>query len=271
MADSRFWLVGVLVLLLGCPGGLIGDDDSGGADDDAGDDDAGDDDAAPDCSGGPGVEPGPHFLEAAGESAWFFVPPGLPPCAPLFLFGHGGASPGGTSPEGMWTDGPHTDLVPLADERDFVVMVPFLEDAPTTDHPWSTLDVGPMEQMIAAVAADVDIDRHRVIFAGVSAGGVMAAYWGLYEPEVPSHFGVFAAGFGGQIEYPPQDPDPMRPFLVGHDPDDELAPYSLSEEFVAVLTDHGFDVTFIDTDVGGNGHGWAPGVTEATLEWWLGP
>jgi len=241
------------------------DDDSAAGDDDAGDDDTGE----PHCSGGSGIDPGYQFMTVAGESCWLFVPQSLQACAPLFLFGHGGNTPGGSLQDGMWNDLPNTGLPVFAEQHGFVLLVPFVEDVQHTNHGWSLQDVATMESMIDTVAAGVDIDHDHLLFAGTSAGGVMAAYWGLWEPGYLSHVGVLASGYGYQVEYPPQDPDPKHPFFVGHDPDDEIAPYSLSVEFTEDLLAHGHDVLFVDTDVGGNGHGWAPPVTEQILQWWL--
>lgn len=245
------------------------DDDSSSVDDDddmlPGDDD---DDAASNCSGGSGWPAGPQFLEAAGESYWVYVPTSPPPCMPLFLFGHGGNAPGG-GVDGMWNDLPGTNLPALAEQHGFVFMVPFVQDVDHTTHGWSALDVTAMEAMIEAAAAQADIDLGHVLFAGTSSGGVMAMYWGLYDPDALTHVGVMSAGFGYQVVYPDPDPDPKLPFFLGHDPDDEMAPYSLSEEAAAELEAHGHDVTFEDTDVGGNGHGWHPSVSEQILAWWL--
>ena len=272
------------LLVVGCDqsGTLPDDDDATAGDDDAADDDdssstdddddtipGDDDDASADCSGGSGWPSGPQFLEVMGESYWVYVPSSPPPCMPLFLFGHGGNAAGGGAEGGMWNDLPHTNLPSLAESEGFVFMVPFVEDVHHTTHGWSADDVAPMEAMIEEAAARADIDLDHVIFAGTSAGGVMAMYWGLYFPDSLSHVGVLSAGFGGQVPYPDPEPDPKLPFFLGHDPDDEMAPYSLSEEAAVELEAHGHEVTFEDTDVGGNGHGWHPSVSEQILAWWL--
>ncbi len=276
MRWTASWML--LLLVFGCNGqGTIPDDDddvTADDDDSATDDDdddssaADDDDAAPDCSGGSGWPAGPQFLTISGESLWVYVPSAMPPCMPLFLFGHGGNAPGG-GVDGMWNDLPNTNLPALAEQDGFVLMVPFVEDVDHTTHGWSAGDVAPMEAMIEEAAARADIDRDHVLYAGTSSGGVMASYWGLYFPDSLSHVGVMSAGFGGQVPYPDPEPDPKLPFFLGHDPDDEMAPYSLSEEAAAELEAHGHEVRFEDTDVGGNGHGWHPSVSEQILAWWL--
>ncbi len=251
----------------------VGDDDVTDDDDDVTDDDdtgSDDDDTAPaNCSGGSGIHPGYQFMEVDGASCWLYVPETVIDCAPLFLFGHGGNVAGGSLDDGMWNDQAHTDLPEAADQHGFVVLVPFVQDQAQTTHNWTLLDVFTMELMIDEVTVGVDIDLDHVLFAGTSAGGVMAAYWGLWEPDHLSQVGVLSSGYGYQVEYPMVEPDPKLPFFVGHDPDDQVAPYFLSEDFTEDLLARGHEVHFVDTDVGGNGHGWNPTVTDQILDWWL--
>ncbi len=243
-----------------------GDDDTG--DDDTGDDDTGDDDDTPDCSGGSGAATGGQFLTVAGDSTWLYVPATVMPCAPLVLFGHGGQSPGGYA-NGNWMDMLQTNLPAEADARGFALMVPYLEDAQSVQHTWYTTDVDAMDQMIDETAALLDVDRSAVMFVGQSAGGHMAAYYGLYNPGKLDRSAVVSAGLGAYFDYPDSEPDPKLPFFVAHDPNDDIVPYSYSENLASELADHGHEYVFEDYSLGGNGHGWSQELTTDILDWWL--
>lgn len=221
------------------------------------------------CSGGVG-EAGYGFYEAGGESYYLHVPEGAE-CMPLLLFGHGGNS-GGEVIQGQWADFMRTGLIEEAERRGYAVLVPFLEDVEgRQDHSWSLELVPDMEAMIAGAAASHDIDTSRVIFAGTSAGGHMACYWGLYEPRGVTTVAVLSAGLGGYFDYPEDEPDPKLPFIVIHDPDDQVVPYSYSETLVSELEAHGHEYTWYgDADLGDNGHGWTPEATGQLLDAWLG-
>ncbi|MCP4807764.1 MAG: hypothetical protein GY913_09515 [Proteobacteria bacterium] len=260
-----------MLLTLACTGPtdpVDTDEDSAVADSDSSVDDSGDA-VIPDCSGGTG-EPGFGFFEADGESYWLYVPEGAE-CMPLLLFGHGGNNNGSVI-DGRWGDMMRTGLTEEADRRGYAVMVPFLEDVEgNQQHGWDLKLVDEMQAMIEGAAAGYDIDRSKVIFAGTSAGGHMACYWGLYEPEGVTSVAVLSAGLGGYFDYPDDEPDPKLPFIVFHDPKDEVVPYSYSENLVAELEAHGHEYTWYgDIDLGEVGHGWSPQATGELLDTWLG-
>jgi hypothetical protein len=271
------WTMHLLPTLafLACITDPDGPDDTGADTSDTGsntDTDSGDTDAyVPDCSAGSGLDDGQfEFFAVDGVSAWLFAPPDLPPCANLFVFLHGGNSPGGTNGDGFWND-MGTELPLQAGPNHYALLVPGLEDAPSSNHPWSYDQVDTLDGMIDQAHARLDLDRGRALVAGTSAGGVMAGYYGLYQPGKQSHMVVASAGFGGgQYDYPPEEPDPKLPFYVAHDPDDDVAPYYLSEDFVEELLSHGHDVTFEDFEGSGGGHMWSPTLTQQVLDWWLG-
>ncbi|HJN73706.1 MAG TPA: hypothetical protein QGF58_07220 [Myxococcota bacterium] len=229
-----------------------------------------DDTVEPDCSGGAGGGVGYDFFEADGQSYWLYVPLASTECAPLLLFGHGGNQAGSVR-DGFWMD-PMGSMLPYeAEERGYVLMVPFLEDAEgPQEHGWSLELVPQMEAMIADAASRYDIDLARVTFAGTSAGGHMACYWGLYEPRGITSAVVMSAGIGGYFDYPDPEPDPKLPFVVVHDPDDEVVPYRYSEQLVEDLEEHGHEYVFHSIELGGNGHGWSPEATTLVLDSWLG-
>ncbi|MCB9746006.1 MAG: hypothetical protein H6740_25750 [Alphaproteobacteria bacterium] len=232
-------------------------------------DDTGEAPHVPDCSLGEGLDAGSYFLEAEGASFWVLVPIEAGDCAPVFLYGHGGTSPGGVDNMGNWRDA-GTGLAALAPTAGFVLVVPFLEDAPMTEHVWDESAAGVMDAMVAEVSSRFDVDRNKVLFAGTSAGGHMAAYYGLYQPEVPTSIAVLSAGLGGYFDYPETEPSVKRPFYVGHDPDDEIVPYSYSENLAAELEAHGHRYVFEDLDLEGNGHFANEGAWARVVGWWLG-
>jgi len=223
----------------------------------------------PDCSGGTGGEVGYSFYEVDGHSYWLYLPPAAQECAPLLLFGHGG-NQNGTVRDGFWQDMMGTLLPYEAEERGFAFMIPFLEDVDgPQEHGWDLGLVDPMVAMIEDASARFDIDRNQVMFAGTSAGGHMACYWGLYEPRGITAVTVMSAGIGGYFDYPETEPDPKLPFIVGHDEEDEIVPYRYSKKLAKELEAHGHEYVFHTMDLGPGGHGWTHEASTAVLDSWL--
>ncbi|MCB9742894.1 MAG: hypothetical protein H6741_05280 [Alphaproteobacteria bacterium] len=222
----------------------------------------------PDCTGIQDLGDGKFFLEVEGASFWVLVPAEAPDCAPVFLFGHGGSSPGGTDNQGHWRD-TGTGLAALAPTAGFILVVPFLENSPMTEHAWQESDAELLDAMVEEVASRWDIDRNRVLFAGTSAGGHMASYYGLYRPQVPKAIAVLSAGLGGYFDYPETEPEPLLPFYVAHDPDDEIVPYSYSEHLVEQLELHGHEYVFEQLDLGENGHFANEAAWAGVVGWWM--
>ena len=256
----------------GGSGGSGGDDGgSGGDDGGSGGDSGGDDGSTDTCSGGSGFSEGDFFLDVDGHSAWVLVVPGTPACAPVLLMGHGGGSPGAYD-EGRWMDALNTGFEREAGERGFILVVPFLEDsAEWQEHTWSLSETAVIDGFVEALGAGIDIDTAEVLFVGQSAGGHMAVYQGLYEPGVVTRIAAVSSGIGAYFDYPEPAPELKLPFYVAHDPGDEIVPYSYSEQLAADLEANGHDYVFEDHLMGEGGHRWAPEVTAAILDWWLGP
>ena len=167
-----------------------------------------------DCSGGSGWPPGGSLVDVGGGSAYIWVPKSLPPCAPLVFFGHGGSAAGGYV-SGEWLGYEGTDLPALADQLGFVLVVPGVEEGPSTTHSWSlssdTIDW--LTALVEAAWGGVDLDRDRVSFIGTSAGGHMAVYLGLYVVSPWTGIGSLSAGLGGYFDYPSPPPEPRAPAL----------------------------------------------------------
>ena len=243
-----------------------------GGDDSGGDSGSGTDSGATgsDCSEGSGLTAGSDtFLDVDGASAWVLVPNDLPACAPLVVFGHGGSSPGGYL-DGKWKDALRTQFDVLAGEQGYVFVVPYLEDTDQVDHQWSLEQTTELAAMVAAVAEQADVDQNRVLFAGQSAGGHMAVYLGLYDWGPFTHIAAVSSGIGAYFDYPDPPPDQKLPFFVAHDPDDEIVPYSYSEQLVSDLEANGHDHVYSDFEMGDNGHFWSEEVTTSLLGWFLG-
>ncbi len=228
-------------------------------------------DPGPDCSGGSGWEEGHAFLEQNGGPAYAFVPEGGADCAPVVFWGHGGGNAGGANGE-IWTDPLRTGLVKLADEHGFVLIVPGVSAKGDGSHEWSKdfTRLNRLEGFLEQAETGADIDRTRIWFIGQSAGGHMSAYLGLYVTDPWDSVAVISAGIGGYFDYP--DPAPARklPIFVAHDPDDQVVPYSYSEQLVSDLEANGHRYEFQDTwTMGDNGHGWAEGLSDAILDWMM--
>jgi poly(3-hydroxybutyrate) depolymerase len=248
----------VLVLLaLACSGSVDG---PGSADDSDGPADAA-------CSGGTGGGTGGSAHSAGSLPYYRYVPEALPPCSPLLLFGHPGSRPGEIH-QGVWEDPGHTDLVALADSVGFVLVVPGA-NPDNTQHDWSFDLVPEIDALTRDVRREYDIDERRIWFAGVSAGGHMAGYLGLYDPTVFTGIGVVAAGLGaGGFGYPETEPEPKLPFYVAHDPGDQVIDYEYSVALADALASHGHTYAFEDWTLGnGDGHGWNRELGAAIVGW----
>ena len=242
--------------------------DDTGVDGGTGGDDGGTEDP---CSGGTGLGEGDFFIEADGFSAWVLKVPGTPACAPVMLFGHGGSNVGAYV-ENRWLDALNTGLDGRVAERGYILVVPFLEDkAEITEHTWSLEQTDVIDAFVDALAEGADIDTSKVLFVGQSAGGHMAVYQGLYQPGRVTHTVAVSSGIGAYFDYPEPEPSLKLPFFVAHDPQDEVVPYAYSEQLAADLDAHGHDYVFNDYTLGEGGHRWSPELTDALLDWWLGP
>ncbi len=257
-----------LMILLACTATTTPPDDSTTSGDDSPTGDSPDSGAASLCSQGTGLAEGGSFHAVGDDSYWLFSPRDLPDCAPLLMFGHGGNNQG-TVMNGMWTDMMQTGLLDQAQERGFVLMVPFLNEVEgPQEHYWELGLEVQMQGFVADAATQVDLDLARVRFAGTSAGGHMACYWGLFDPRGVTSVVVLSAGIGSYFDYPDTEPDPKLHFTVIHDPDDQVVPYSRSEQLVADLSAHGHEYVFESPDLGSNGHGWSPEATGIVLDSW---
>ena len=266
----------MLTLLLACTGPDV--DSASGADTDTPTDDTGpsgqDTDAGwtvadQDCSGGSGWEPGHGFLVSNGGSAYFFVPESGTDCSPMVFWGHGGNN-AGTANNSIWNDPLHTGLVRLADEQGFVLVVPGVEEGGDGMHEWGDEPerLNRLDAFVEEAWASADLDRNRTWFIGQSAGGHMSCYLGLYQPDPWDAVAVISAGLGGYFDYPSVEPDPKLPFFVAHDPDDQVVPYSYSEQLVSDLGAHGHHYECQDDcEMGGNGHSWSKGLSHEIVTW----
>jgi poly(3-hydroxybutyrate) depolymerase len=219
------------------------------------------------CSGGAGGGTGGSVQTSGSLSYYRYVPAVLPACAPLVYYGHPGSRPGEVH-QGVWEDPSHTGFTALADERGFVFVVPGVnpENEP---HDWSLELVPLIDGITGDLMGQYDLDDARVWFTGVSAGGHMASYVGLYDPTGFTGIGVVAAGLGaGGFDYPTTEPSPRLPFYVAHDPKDPVIDYAYSVALAEALDAHGHAYQFEDWTLGnGTGHGWNPDLTSVILDW----
>jgi poly(3-hydroxybutyrate) depolymerase len=219
------------------------------------------------CTNGTGGGTGGAEGSHDGMLYYVYVPSSLEACAPLVFFGHSGTNPGKIEGE-TWSDPSSTRFVQLADERGFAFVAPGAnpKGAP---HEWGFEEATTKMDAIAATLGEAhDLDRSRTWFAGLSAGGHVSSFYGLYDPGVITGVAVVAAGLGAYFDYPPDDPDPKVPFYVAHDPEDQVVDYSYSVSLAEALEAHGHTYTFVDWTLGqGDGHGWNPDLAEALVDW----
>lgn len=205
---------------------------------------------------GTGLVEGDQLAPFEGISTYVHVPAGSGPCAPLVVFLHGTLGAGtwdGTS----WVEPRETHLAEAADMLGFVLVVPGVAASGDT-HDWALSDVGAgeVDAAIEGVQVGYSVDAEATFVMGVSKGGLMAAWYGLYHPERARGIGVVSGGY--TFDYPSSEPTPKLPYYVAHDPDDSVSPYEDAVRLSEDLAAHGHVVHFEDWALGEDGHGWNP-------------
>lgn len=224
------------------------------------------DTAATTCTGGSGLSAGDHFIEQDGVPVWVRVPEGLPACAPLLLWGHGGQSPGSFFED--WNDPTGTNLHHLARTEGYVFVAPGVIDGLDQGHAWSYSDAAWIEPLIDTLWESLDLDRGQTWWVGNSAGGFIGLWLGLNAPSRFTAMGIISSGgLGSYFDYPDPAPERKLPFYLAHDPADQVVDYQLSVDTAARLEQEGHAVSFSDWTMTLQGHGWSDGLSEALLVW----
>ncbi len=202
----------------------------------------------------------PYITDSAGtQKGDLYQPAGAGPF-PAILYVHGGS----------WRSGSKKDFARLATDLAAKGYAGFSIDYDLRAHSYPT----PIAESEAAVrflrdhAAEYHIDPDRILIAGASAGGEIAALVAL-DPKNHIAAGimlnaVFDLGTGsyyvirrylggpcGQIGTTCADASPMShihadapPFFVGHGTSDHLVPFASAELFTADMKKAGNNVTF---------------------------
>lgn len=177
---------------------------------------------------------------------------------PLLLFLHGGGDAGGTL-ERLRESGPPRLL---AEGNDF----PFLILAPQNPYEKQWWNTRAVMELLEQVVSENRVDRNRLYLTGLSRGG--SACWEL-ATQHPGTFAAMAVVCG-------MAPVPYAHWIdrgmgirVFHGTEDEVIPFSESEQMVARLRSLGYNVTF--TPYEGVGHNaWERAYLEEGLyDWFL--
>jgi poly(3-hydroxybutyrate) depolymerase len=214
------------------------------------------------------LEPGDHLVEFDGVSTYVHVPPHSgDPSLVVYLHGISGA---GIWDGTAWVAPNPTNLTDAADELDFVLAVPGVS-TDVDDHQWTTDDAGAgeIDAVLTGVERDTLADPARAFVIGVSKGGAMATWYGLFHPQ--NARGIATVSGGYPFDYPEPEPDPKLPFYIAHDPEDPEVPYSDAVRLAADLEAHGHAYRFEDWELGDDGHGWNPGLPEPILDFLENP
>ena len=209
------------------------------------------------------LEPGDHLIEFDGVSTFVHVPPDSEdPSLVVFLHGTNGA---GTWDGSTWVPASPINLTAASDELDFVLAVPGVS-TDVDDHDWTTDDAGAaqIDAVLAGAESETSANPARAFVLGVSKGGAMASWYGLYHPQ--NARGIATVSGGYPFDYPDDEPDPKLPFYIAHDPADPTISYSNAVELAADLDAHGHSVRFEDWELGEDGHGWNPDLPEPILD-----
>jgi predicted peptidase len=193
---------------------------------------------------------------------YLYYPPGYAQQAekefPLLLFLHGGGDAGGTL-EMLRESGPPRLL---AEGNDF----PFLILAPQNPYKKQWWNVRAVMELLGQVNSENRVDRKRLYLTGLSRGG--SACWEL-ATQYPDTFAAMAVVCGmAPVPYAHWIDREMG-IRVFHGTEDEVIPFSESEEMVARLRSLGYEVTF--TAYEGVGHNaWERAYLEDGLyDWFL--
>ena len=203
------------------------------------------------------------LFDLDGLRATAFVPPGLDRAtpAPLLLLLHGAGGKG---------DGLMRRFMPMAEQRGIVLLAP--DSARQT---WDAIrafgsatydtfgeDAAAIDRALAALFAEVNIDRNRVAIGGFSDGASYAISLGGRNGDL---FGdILAFSPGGVVPFTSR----MQPrIFISHGRRDEVLKFENTAMGIAPgLTAMGLDVTFQPFE--GN-HELRSQEMQAGLDWWL--
>ncbi|MCO5723285.1 prolyl oligopeptidase family serine peptidase [Robiginitalea marina] len=203
-----------------------------------------------------------RVLTAETFNYYLYYPPGYRDGGeseyPLLLFLHGGGDAGGTL-EMLRESGPPRLL---AEGNDF----PFLILAPQNPYKKQWWNTRAVMELLEQVIAENRVDRNRLYLTGLSRGG--SACWEL-ATQYPGTFAAMAVVCGMAPAPYAHWIDREMGIRVFHGTEDEVIPFSESEEMVARLRSLGYEVTF--TAYEGVGHNaWERAYLEEGLyDWFL--
>jgi phospholipase/carboxylesterase len=167
---------------------------------------------------------------------------------PLLLTLHGGS---GNDEDFLWT------WLKYAKSRGYILV-----SAKSFASTWYQWDAPSLLLILEEMQARYNVDRHRILLAGLSDGGSFGYEVGFAFPE---HFAGLAVVAGILRPHQRHPQASALPVYIAHGDRDALFPIDFIRLVVAQLRSWGHNVTY--HEIAGFGHAYPPGENTAILDW----
>jgi len=167
---------------------------------------------------------------------------------PVLVYLHDGVGAGELTGEG-WTGNSSGNWSALAEAEGFLLVVPGVDwQYSGTPHEWDHEDTdGTLVRIITIVQQTYNVDLDRIHLLGHGTGAFAAERLGFTGSTKLASVGVHGGGLMADwATYPVDPPSRKLPFLVSHDPQDQIVPYAAGENLFQMLVDQGHEAAFRD-------------------------
>jgi poly(3-hydroxybutyrate) depolymerase len=214
----------------------------------------GDDDSADEeqnWSWGSGGMAGYWIITPEGDDPSFLVyaPQSYVPWVgwPVLVFLHDGNHAGMIVNGDSWSEDYRGNWAALAEAEGFLLVVPGVSWQGLA-HSWASEGTdGELVRTITIVQQNYNVDLDHVQLFGHGSGGYAAERLGFTGSIKLSSVGVHGAGLMADwADYPEDPPTRKIPFLVSHDPQDQVADYEAGLNLRLTLEANGHEVVFRD-------------------------
>ncbi len=207
-------------------------------------------------TGGGGAGDALYFPEGDDPPFLVHAPPDYAPWVgwPVVMFLHDGPSAGVLTGDG-WSEDFRGDWSALAKAEGFLLVVPGVRwEGQASSHEWAPEGTdGELVRLLTIVQQWYNVDLDHVHLVGHGRGGHAAERLGFTGSTKLASVGVHGAGLQADwAAYPEPPPSRRLPFLVTHDPLDQVFPHEASLNLFLTLDANGHEAEFRDELMAGN-------------------
>jgi len=190
--------------------------------------------------------------EGNGPSFLVYAPPSYVPWVgwPVLVFLHDGGNAGQIIDGDSWSEDYRGNWTELSEAEGFLLVVPGVSyQGPP--HSWANEGTdGELVRIITIVQQTYNVDLDHVHVFGHGSGGFAAERLGFTGSIKLSSVGVHGAGlmadWATYPEEPPSPPSRKLPFIVSHDPQDQVVAYEAGLNLFLTLEASGHEVALRD-------------------------